>query len=280
MQFTSQSTERYTRRFIQRFVRRLLTVSVIFMVFAIRLAIAHGQTLDVSRDNGLAPPQARAPHVLPGALSAELDPATTAVGTGWGGYNSASAIPVFTSSAEVWIVPRVSLMAGLGTTTQPGTVSARAQGGARVLVLDQQHHGVNAGVGFLYRQDRFANEDGMLEWSALVSRRFGTTLAVANFIYAQDGEGDDREGELRLIGLHDFASGLHLGLDNRVRTTLGSSDPHRAEHSNPSLEFNAGPLLAYTIDRWAIMAEAGVSGMKVDRLNTGMLVLGGVGAAF
>ncbi len=255
-------------------------VSVTFMVFAIRLATAHGQTLDVSRDNGLALPQARVPHVLPGALSAEIDPATAAVGTGWAGYNSASAIPVFTSTAEAWIVPRVSLVAGFGTTTQPGTVSVRAQGGARVFVLDQQRHGVNAGVGFLYRQDRFANEDGMLEGSVLVSRRFGATLAVANFIYAQDGEGDDREGEIRLVGLHDLGSGLHLGLDNRVRTTLGSSDPHRAQHSNPTLEFNAGPLLAYTVDRWSVMAEAGVSGTKVDRLNTGMLVLGGVGAAF
>ena len=209
-----------------------------------------------------------------------MDPATSAVGTGWSGYNGATDTPVFTSTAEVWIVPRVSLVAGLGTTTQPGPVSERAQGGARVLILDQQHHGVNAGVGFMYRQDRFTNEDGMLEWSAMVSRRFGATLAVANIIYAQDGEGDDREGEIRVVGVHDLGSGLHLGLDNRVRESLGSSDPHRAQHSNPTLEFNAGPLLAYTIGRWSLMTEAGVSGQKVDRLHTGMLILGGLGASF
>jgi hypothetical protein len=171
-------------------------------------------------------------------------------------------------------------MAGFGSTTQPGDVRLRAQGGVRVMLLDQRRCGVNAAVGFLYRQDRFTAEEGMLEWSALFSRRFGATLAIANFVYAQDGEGDDHEGEVRVVGLQDFGARLHVGLDSRMRTSLGSSDPHRAEHSNPTLEFNAGPLLAYSVGRFSLMSEAGISGQKVDRLRTGVLVLGGLAAAF
>jgi hypothetical protein len=270
MHFNSLLAGRHTRRFG--------IVSISFTAFGLQVAAA--QEMEVSRDNVSQPTVAQVTHFLPGSLNSEMDPSTMAVGTGWAGYNSATNAPVFTSTAEAWIVPRFSLVAGFGTTPQPGATSVRAQGGARVFVLDQQRHGVNAGIAFLYRQDRFANEDGMLEWSAMVSRRFGATLALANLVYAQDGEGDDREGEIRLIGMHDLGSGLHLGLDNRVRRSLGSSDPHRSQHSNPTLEFNAGPLLAYTMGRWSLMSEAGISGQKVDRLRTGMLVLGGVGASY
>jgi hypothetical protein len=238
------------------------------------------QELELSRENVTIETPIRAAHFLPGVLDAEMDAATTAVGTGWAGYDGATKNPVVQATAEAWVVPRLSFTAGFGSTTQPGDVRLRAQGGARVMVLDQRRFGVNAAVGFLYRQDRFANEEGMLEWSAMFSRRFGATLALANFIYAQDGEGDDHEGEIRMVGLHDFGARLHVGLDTRVRTSLGSSDPHRAEHSNPTLEFNAGPLLAYSVGRFSVMTEAGISGQKVDRLNTGISVMGGLGAAF
>jgi len=236
--------------------------------------------LEVSRENVTIETPIRVPHFLPGTLEAEMDAVTTAVGTGWAGYDGATKNPVAQATAEAWVLPRLSFTAGFGSTTQPGDVRLRAQGGARVMLLDQRHFGINAAVGFLYRQDRFANEEGMLEWSALLSRRFGATLALANFVYAQDGEGDDREGEVRVIGLHDVATRWHVGLDTRVRTSLGSSDPHRAEHSNPTLEFNAGPLLAYSVGRFSVMTEAGISGQKVDRLNTGISVMGGLGAAF
>ena len=238
------------------------------------------QEVELSRQSVDSDAFHRATHFLPGALDAETDSSTTVVGTGWAGYDGASKNPVANATAEAWVVPRLSLMAGFGSTTQPGDVRLRAQGGARLRLLDQQRFGVNASVGFLYRQDRFAAEEGMLEWSALVSRRFGATLVLANFVYAQDGEGDDHEGEVRVIGLHDVGRHVHVGLDGRLRKSLGSSDPHRAEHSNPILEFNTGPLFAYSIGGVAVMAEAGLSGQKVDRLQTGLLLMGGLAAAF
>jgi hypothetical protein len=187
---------------------------------------------------------------------------------------------VASATAEVWIIPRLSLMAGFGSTTQPGDVRLRAEGGLHLMLLDQHRNGINATVGFLYRQDRFANEEGTLEWSALLSRRFGSTLALIRLVYAQDGEGDDHEGEVRAAAVHDVTAKLHLGVDSRVRTSLGSSDPHRAEHSNPTFEFTAGPVLAYTFNQWSVIAQAGVSGQKVDQLRTGPFMLGGFVAAF
>ena len=243
-------------------------------------ASTRAQDLELSQERIFEALPAQPMHCLPGSLTAELDPATHAVGSGWAGYNSSTSNPVLNANAEAWIFPRLSLMGGFGTTTQPGDVRLRAQGGLRLMLLSQKQHLLNAAVGFTYRQDRFANEDGMLEWSALVSHRFGATLAVANFVYAQDGEGDDREGELRLIGLHDLGERFHAGIDARARRSLGSTDPHRAEHANPTLEFNAGPLVAYTVDRWSFMAEVGVSGQRVDSLKTGVLAIGGLSAAY
>lgn len=243
-------------------------------------SLAAADELELTTETVTTEPASRAAHFLPGALQAEMDSSATAVGTGWAGYDGATKNPVANATAEAWVVPRLSFTAGFGSTTQPGEVRLRAQGGVRVMLLDQRRAGINAAVGFLYRQDRFAGEEGMLEWSAMLSRRFGATLAMANFIYAQDGEGDDHEGEVRAVGLHDFGARLHVGLDTRVRSSLGSSDPHRAEHSNPTLEFNAGPLVAYSIGQFSLMSEVGISGQKVDRLSTGVLVMGGLAAAF
>jgi hypothetical protein len=265
------------------FIARELSRNV--LIFAATLGIglptAAAQEVELSEQQTVGEDTpAGTSHVLPGALSAELDPNVQAVASGWGGYDGATSNPVATATAEVWLIPRLSLMAGFGSTTQPGEVRLRAEGGLRLMVLDQRRHGINATLGFVYRQDRFANEEGTLEWSALFSRRFGATLALARLLYAQDGEGDDHEAEIRVAGLHDIGRKLHVGVDGRIRTSLGSSDPHRAEHANPTLEFSAGPLVAYNINSWSVMAEAGLSGQRVDRLRTGMLVLGGLGAAF
>jgi len=219
-------------------------------------------------------------HVLPGALNAELDPHHRAVGTTWAGYDGATGNPVVNATAEGWLVPRLSLLVGAGSTTQPGQVRLRAEGGVRYMLLDQRQHGLNLSLGFLYRQDRFSDEEGMLEWSALVSRRFGATLALVSFIYAQDGEGDDREGEIRAAGLHEIGARLRIGLDGRARGSLGSSDPHRLQHANPVLEFNAGPMAAYTFHGWSLITEAGISGQKVDQMQIGLLILGGISAVF
>jgi hypothetical protein len=264
--------------FLARNVRLISFTAGSLVLFESQLMAA--QETELLRENVTLEAPVRVAHFLPGALDAEMDTTTTAAGSGWAGYDGATKNPVANSTAEAWVVPRLSFTAGFGSTTQPGEVRLRAQGGVRVMLLDQRHFGVNAVVGFQYRQDRFSNEEGMLEWSALFSRRFGATLAIANFVYGQDGEGDDHEGELRIVGLHDLGTRLHVGLDGRMRTSLGSSDPHRAEHSNPTLEFNAGPLIAYSVGRFSLMSEAGLSGQKVDRLRTGVLVLGGLAAAF
>lgn len=269
-------------RAIPRFVARRLGLACLAAatVFTVDLGEPMAQEIELSHEKVSVETPGMASQVLPGALSAELGAETHAVGSGWAGYDGASRNPVASATAEAWIVPRLSVMAGFGSTTQPGEVRLRAEGGVRLMVLDQQRYGINATVGFLYRQDRFADEEGTLEWSATLSRRFGATLALVRLLYAQDGEGDDHEGEIRAAVVRDITSALRAGVDARARTSLGSSDPHRMEHSNPTFELSVAPVLAYTVGRWSVMGEAGVSAQKVDQWRKGVLVLGGFGAAF
>jgi len=269
-------------RAIPRFAARRLSLGclVAATVFTVGMAESVAQEIELSREEVRVETPAAASQVLPGALSAELGADTHAVGSGWAGYDGATRNPVASATAEAWIGPRLSLMAGFGSTTQPGDVRLRAEGGVRLMVLDQQRHGINATVGFLYRQDRFADEEGTLEFSAMLGRRFGPTLALVRLLYAQDGEGDDLEGEIRAAVVRDITSALHVGVDARARTSLGSSDPHRMEHANPTFELSVAPVLAYTVGRWSVMSEVGASAQKVDQLRKGVLVLGGFGAAF
>lgn len=221
----------------------------------------------------------RAEHHLPGGLTAGTDTAKAAATT-WGGYDGATHNPVASGLADLRLIPRLHLLVGFGSTSQPGAVQVRALGGAQVEILRQASNGINATLGFLYRQDRFATEEGLLEWSATLSRRFGRLVAVANLAYGQDGEGDDREGEVRVLGLYRITAQLEVGGDARVLSTLGSSDPYRVQRAEPTLELAGAPLVAYSLGRFSLLAEAGLSGQKVDRLRTGALVLGGLGAVY
>jgi hypothetical protein len=105
-------------------------------------------------------------------------------------------------------------------------------------------------------------------------------VLLANVAFGSDGEGDDHEGELRLVGLARLGARFHLGLDGRVRRSLGSTDPYRAAHGTPSLEVTAGPAATCAVGPMAVFVETGVSGAQLRRFQTGLLAVGGVGAVF
>lgn len=220
-----------------------------------------------------------AEHHLPDGLTAGTD-TTTAAATTWSGYDSATHNPVVNGIAEARLLPRLRLLAGFGSNWQPGPTQVRPLGGAQLEILRQAANGINVVVGFMYRKDRFTNEEGLLEWSATLSRRFGRALALVNLAYSQDGEGDDHDGEVHAVGIYRLSARLEVGGDARVLTTLGSSDPYRVQRADPTLDFACAPLLAYSLGRYSVMAEAGWTGQKTDCLHTGALVLGGLGAVY
>ena len=207
--------------------------------------------------------------------------ASTDVTNAWGGYDGAANTPVFSVSTELRIVPRVSLIGGVAyTSASAADAGVRPQLGARVQVFQQAASGVDASAAFLFRQDRFTSEDGLFQGAIAVGRSFGETSAVVNLVYGQDGEGDDHEAEVRLAGVRRIAGGLHVGVEGRYMHSLASTDPKRSTNGTPSMEAMAGPVVAYTAGRWAVVAEAGVASRKATRLETGVVTLAGIGTSF
>jgi hypothetical protein len=218
---------------------------------------------------------------LPGALTPEAGGAR-ALGFGWAGYDGASSAPLVGAAAEVRLGSRVVLQASAiwakANDLQSGEV--RPSVVARVQVLDQRRAGVDAGFAVAYREDRFVGEDGFFQGTVMVGRRGSAGTLLANVAYGQDGEGDDHEGEVRLAALSRLTDSLHLGVDADVRKSLDSTDPRRFVHGSPSVAYMVGPTLAYGLGSWGFTAQAGWSGMQLERFQSGLLALGGVGALF
>jgi hypothetical protein len=199
----------------------------------------------------------------------------------WGGYDGAARAPVFSASTEVRLVRRVSLMAGVTyATAYAASTDLRPHIGARVQFLEQPSSGVDATAAFVFRQDRFTSEDGLLQGSIAVGRSFGETSAVLNVVYGQDGEGDDHEGEVRVACTRHVGGGLHGGIEGRYMHSIDSTDPKRAMLGTPSMEALVGPMVAYTAGSWAVVGEVGVASRQSSRVETGVTALAGVGASF
>jgi hypothetical protein len=203
------------------------------------------------------------------------------VTSAWGGYDGAARTPMFSVGTELRLVRRVSLVGGVAYGAASAADSGlRPQVGARVQLLGQSASGVDATVGFMFRQDRFTSEDGLFQGSLALGRTFGETSALVNLVYAQDGEGDDHEGEVRLAALRHVRGGLHVGVEGRYMHAVDSTDPHRMSLGTPSMEASAAPLVAYMAGSWAFIAEAGVSSHQTTRFATGLTTIGGVGTTF
>ena len=218
-----------------------------------------------------------AAQFLPGTL-APSSSAARAVGMGWVGYDSAARTPLVSAMVAARLGSRVVLSA---TAINSSTSSIVRPGvSARVQLLEQERHGIDAGVSAGYRRDLFSAEGGFFQTVLSVGRRFGETNLIANLAYGQDGEGDDRDGEARLAALRPIVAGLQLGLDGRISHSLQSTDPNRRLHGTPSMTYTAGGLAAYSLGTWALMLETGITGRRVDDLETGFVTLGGMGAVF
>jgi len=219
-------------------------------------------------------------HFLPTTSGAAVARARS-VTTAWGGIDGAGRTPVLSIGTELRIARRLALLVGAGY-DQSGAPSPglRPRVGLRAQVLEQEASGLDLGASLAFRQDRFTSEDGMIQVGVAVGRSFGATSLVGNLVYAQDGEGDDYEGEFRLAALQRVRGGLHVGVEGRYERLLASEDPHRQERGNPTMEAGAGPIVAYMAGSWLLAVEAGYSARRTDRLQSGFTMLGGIGAAF
>jgi hypothetical protein len=262
-------------------MRLALLFSIVLSTMAAALPAAAQESLGPPPEEHAVKASASPERFLPGAVAPEAGEALV-TGLGWGGYDGATHAPLVGALAEARIGSR--LVIGVGATyaaaseTHPGTV--RPSFMARVQLLDAARHGVDGGVAVAYREDRFVDEDGFFQAAVSVGRRSSTYAWVANAAFGSDGEGDDREGDLRLAGLRRVARNLHLGLDGQVRQSLDSTDPRRTAHGTPSFAYMAGPVAALMLGPLALTLEGGMSGARTDTMHNGMAALGSVGAVF
>jgi hypothetical protein len=221
-----------------------------------------------------------ATRFLPTTSSAVVGTAAT-ITSAWGGYDAAARTPLFGVGTEVRLLPRLALLGGVSYgSSGAADAGLRPQVGARLQYLRQAESGVDATLSLVYRQDRFTGEDGLFQGGLAFGRSFGETSAVANLIFATDGEGDDHEAEGRLAVLRHVRRGLYLGAEGRYMHSVASTDPHRTANATPSMEALAGPVVAYTLSNWALVVEGGVSRREAVRAETGLTTLGGIGATF
>jgi hypothetical protein len=218
---------------------------------------------------------------LPGVLVPEAGAARTA-GYGWSGYDGAAHAPAGGVAAEVRVSPRLVL--GVGAAYAPATdlqpAAVRPSVVARLQLLDQRQHHVDAGVALAFREDRFAAEDGFIQATAMFGVRSTTGVALVNVAYGQDGEGDDREADLRMLTLRRLGRSFHAGVDGHLVKSLWSTDPNRVARGTASYRYSLGPAVTYGIGPLALNLEAGWTAARIARTDSGPFALAGLGAVF
>ena len=228
-------------------------------------------------DAGLLLPSTLAPRIHSG----------TAFANARSGYDGAHAAFVARAVAEGSVLDRFALRVEFEHGPAMGPED-RVRIGARLPVLSQQAHGIDAGVALFYDPKDF-REEGNIVGALLVGKDFGRLGLYANALFGSDPEGDDQQLELRLAGLYRAAPDLHLGLDARARYNL-SSDEKRAGTLTVDWELQALPTVSLELGHFALVADAGLSALQTrgpygqpdERTDVavGVLAMGGVAGAF
>jgi hypothetical protein len=261
-------------------MRYALWSSIVLVTVAAALPVQAQESMGPPAQDHAVKASSSPERFLPGTVAPEAGEALV-TGLGWGGYDGATHAPLLGALAEARLGSRIVI--GVGATyaaaseTHPGTV--RPSFMARLQLLNSEQHGVDGGIAVAYREDRFVDEQGFFQAAVSVGRRSSTYAWVANAAFGSDGEGDDRDGELRLAGLRRVGR-IHLGLDGQVRQSLDSTDPRRSAHGTPSFAYMAGPVAALMLGPLALTLEGGMSGARTDTMHNGMAALGSVGAVF
>ena len=248
-------------------------------------AIAHAEAdWDVA---ATAKPAAR-DLVGTGVFVAGLQPAgenqVAAVATALSGYDTARRTPLFSAVGDVrllsWLALRGAVTYNPNDNTGDDRSRVRPSIAVRAHLVGQERAGVDVSLAAAYRQERFAEDGGLLDLTAAVGRRFGRLSLIGNVGTAADPEGDDFEGQLSLAALFRTTSALTVGAQGFFRRDLGSTDPRRAARNGESYDFVAGPTLAYAYEALMFSLQAGVVGVRANDSALGVMGLGGVGAVF
>jgi hypothetical protein len=149
-----------------------------------------------------------------------------------------------------------------------------------VNLLGQSRQGIDLSTAVFYRKERFTDDEGVVQGVLALGRRFGRIGLFGNLAYAQDPEGDDREGEVSLAMLYATSARLMLGVESKCRFDLFSTDRKRALRNDAAFESTVGPVLQYAIGPLALLIHTGLSTLTNDQTRVGVVAIGGLGAAY
>lgn len=201
---------------------------------------------------------ARQSRLLPLTLSPRVgDELVT--GHVWGGYDGGLRSAVGEAVVEGKLTPLLVLRLGASSYDLWGRRTAIF--GARVGLLRQETAPFDLGVGLVY-QPQSIRGDGLVTGTVSFGRKIGRLSSLASVGYGQDPEGDDRMASASLGAVVDLSRRVHLGLDSRVRL-FRSNDRKFDALAEPTVDFCAGPLLAYSIGAFDIIAHGGLAGLRL-----------------
>jgi hypothetical protein len=227
----------------------------------------------------LAPAADAAGVALPSTITPRVDAQRASVAV-HSGYDGAHRSGTLAGEADVRIWGPVAFRAGFTYVPSGQDQPFQPHFGLRVQLLDQRRHGVDGAVGAFYRMDRFVEDEGLVQVMAMLGRRSGALGVFANVAYGQDPEGDDRDGEVKLAALYLVGTRVNVGVDGRVRFDLFSTDSRRASRGESGLDFAAGPLATVEVGPVVLVGQVGVSGVRVVKLESGVMATAGVASLF
>jgi len=194
-----------------------------------------------------------------------------------GGYDTSRKSAVVDTSVEVRLWGPIALRGG--ATYSKDTSQMRPHIGARAQLLRQDRHGLDGSLSVFYKAEGFTEGEGEIETLVALGRRFQALSVAANFVYGQDPEGNERDGELRATVFRD-QGGASFGLDARARFALGAQHGKNATRE-PTLDVVGGPVGTVTLGPVALFAEAGPSVFSLGgSTRAGVAAFGGIGSAF
>jgi hypothetical protein len=160
--------------------------------------------------------------------------------------------------------------------------------GARLGILREGTAPLDLAVGAVY-QPQSIRGDGIITATVSLGKKIGRLSSQATFGYGQDPEADDGQGMTSLGAVFRVGERAHVGIQSRARVQLWTTDQKFVNLEQPMMDFTAGPLLAYSVGPFDLIAHGGIAGLMLEappgavgertRLQLGPLVMLGVGAA-
>jgi len=267
---------------------QVVAVSLAF-VTSVRAETASNNEADVAPADEAAPPDAgrtaRAYGLLPFSVSPRVgDQLVT--GHFWGGYYGGSRQAVGEAVVDGRITRFLALRAGASTSDLWGRPTAILGAGLGIL-REGAAAPLDLGVGVVY-QPQSVRGDGIVTATVSLGKQIGRLSSQASFGYGQDPEGDDGLGVTSLGAVLRLTERVQAGLQSRARLQLWSADRKFEHLEQPMMDFSAGPLLAYSLGPFDIMAQGGIAGLMLKappevagertRLQLGPVVMFGFGA--